>query len=113
MVMTYHDLYFKTDGWDLDPDAFFATIHRILKPGGILAIVDHEALPDSGKAAVQDLHRIDPVFARADIKGRGFELVAESDLLDNPEDTLEINVFDDAVRGRTSRFLYKFIEPAG
>jgi predicted methyltransferase len=113
MVMTYHDLYFKTDEWDIDADSFFATARRILKPGGILAIVDHVAVPKSGSSAAQELHRIDPAFARKDIESRGFELVAESDLLLNPEDSLEVNVFDPSIRGSTSRFIYKFVEPAG
>ncbi len=111
MVMTYHDLYYKTDGWDLDPDAFFNTVHRILKPGGTLAIVDHEALPDSGAAAAQDLHRIDPAFARQDIEGRGFEFAGASDLLANAEDPLTANVFDKSIRGKTAKFIYKFMEP--
>ena len=111
MVMTYHDLYFKTDGWNLDPDSFFATVHRILKPGCILAIVDHAAAAGTGMTAAQDLHRIDPEFARADIEDHGFELVASSDLLANPDDALHISVFDPAVRGKTSKFLYKFVEP--
>ena len=111
MVLTYHDLYFKTDGWDLDPDNFFTAVHRILKPGGIFAIVDHAAAEGSGNSAAQDLHRIDPAFARLDIESRGFELIASSDLLNNPDDDTSISVFDPAVRGKTSKFLYKFVEP--
>jgi predicted methyltransferase len=111
MVMTYHDLYYKTDDWDLDPDRFFAMLHRILKPGGILAIVDHAALPGSGSSAAQDLHRIDPEFARQDIQSYGFELRAESDLLANPDDPRTISVFDESIRGRTAKFLMKFVEP--
>ena len=110
MVMTYHDLYYKTDGWDLDPDAFFAMVKRILRPGGVLAIVDHAAAVGSGIAAAQDLHRIDPEFALQDISSRGFELVAASDLLRNPYDPLDASVFDDSIRGRTSKFLMKFVE---
>lgn len=113
MVMTYHDLYYKTDGWDLDPDGFFSMVHRILKPGGVLAIVDHVAASGSGSTAAQDLHRIDPEFALADIQGRGFELAARSDLLRNPDDPLDVNVFDERIRGKTSKFLYKFVEPGG
>ncbi len=111
MVMTYHDLYYKTDGWNLDPASFFAMVHRILKPGGVLAIVDHAAVSGSGMTAAQDLHRIDPDYAREDIQAHGFELVDESDLLRNPDDPLNVSVFEDSIRGNTSKFLFKFIEP--
>jgi predicted methyltransferase len=113
MVMTYHDLYYKNDGWDLDPDSFFATVHRILKPGGMLCIVDHAGSPGSLSLDAQDLHRIDPTFARRDIEGRGFTFAGETSLLHNPDDPLDVNVFDPSVRRKTSRFIYKFVEPAG
>ncbi len=111
MVMTYHDLYYKTDGWDLDPDSFFAMVHRILKPGGMLAIVDHAAQEGTGTQASQDLHRIDPNYALEDISSRGFVLEDRSDILENPEDDMTVSVFDESIRGRTSKFLFKFIEP--
>ena len=111
MVMTYHDLYYVTDGWKLDPDSFFDTVHRVLKPGGVLAIVDHAAAPGSGSTAAQELHRIDKEFARRDIEGRGFKFDGESTLLENPQDPLTASVFDPAIRGRTSRFMYRFVEP--
>lgn len=111
MVKTYHDLYYKTEGWDLDPDAFFEMVHRVLKPGGVLAIVDHIAVTDSGSDAAQELHRIDPEFAKADIESRGFELVGVLDALENSADPLDISVFDDEIRRKTSRFVYKFVEP--
>lgn len=111
MVLAYHDLYYKTEGWDLDPESFFTTIHRILKPGGTLLVVDHIALPDSGKSAAQDLHRIDPEYAKRDIESRGFQFAGELEALKNDVDPLTMSVFDDSIRHRTSRFVYKFVEP--
>jgi predicted methyltransferase len=110
MVLTYHDLYYKTDGWDQDPDGFFAMVHRILKPGGVLAVVDHVGAAGSGSSAAQELHRIDPAFAKADIEGRGFEFAGELSVLRNDSDPLDVSVFDDSVRRKTSRFAYRFLE---
>lgn len=111
MAMTYHDLYYKTDDWDLNPDSFFAMVHRILKPGGVLAIIDHAAPTGTGTEASQDLHRIAPDYALEDISSRGFVLEDRSDLLENPDDPMNVSVFDNSIRGRTSKFLLKFIEP--
>ena len=111
MVLTYHDLYYKAEGWEMEPAAFFDMVHRILKPGGVLAVVDHIAVTGSGSEAAQELHRIDPKFAKTDIEGRGFELVSTLDVLENPADPLNISVFDPEIRRKTSRFVYKFVEP--
>ena len=111
MVMTYHDLYYKTDDWDIDPDGFFAMLHRVLKPGGVLGVVDHVGRAGSGASAAQDLHRIDPAFARKDIESHGFRFAGEVDALKNPNDKLDVQVFDPSVQGKTSRFIYKYIEP--
>lgn len=111
MVMTYHDLYYKTDDWDIDPDHFFAMLHRVLKPGGVLGIVDHVGAAGSGSSSAQAVHRIDPAFARKDIEARGFRFAGEVDALKNPNDKLDVSVFDPSVQGKTSRFIYKYVEP--
>ena len=111
-VLTYHDIYYKTDGWELNADKFFGTIHDILKPGGTLLVIDHAAANGTGSAAAQDLHRIDPAFALFDISAHGFEFVEESELLKNADDPLDVSVFDPSIKRRTSRFVYKFVEPA-
>lgn len=112
MVMTYHDIYYVSESNPrhpkIDRDRFFAQVYRCLKPGGILAIVDHAAKPGTGKEAAQDLHRIDEDFARKDIEAAGFVFDGESDVLRNPADERTMSVFDDRIRRRTDRFVYRF-----
>ena len=113
MVMTYHDIYYVSDSNPthpkIDRDRFFAQVHPSLKPGGVLAIVDHAAQSGTGKEAAQELHRIDEEFARNDIEAAGFVFDGESAVLRNPADDRTLSVFDDRIRRRTDRFIYQFI----
>ena len=111
LVMAYHDAYFVNDGWTVTADPLFRTIHRVLRSGGVLAVIDHQAVADSGSATVQTLHRIGPDFAKQDIESRGFQIEASSELLANDGDDLSKPVFDPAVQGKTSKFLFKFVKP--
>ena len=111
IIMSYHDLYHvdEPNGWRaIDADDFLGQIHTALKPGGRFLVVDHYAAPGSGKASAQELHRIDVDFARKDIAAHGFKLVAQSDVLRNPDDDHSIMVFDPQVRGKTDRFVLLF-----
>ncbi len=111
MVMVYHDIYYKSDFWTPpDHDDFFARIHKALKPGGILAVVDHAALPGTGSSAAQNLHRIDEAFAKADIERAGFKFQAESDVLRNLADDHTILAYDPRIQGHTDRFVYRFVK---
>jgi predicted methyltransferase len=109
MSMSYHDLYFKDEGWSVDPAALFTEVHAMLKPGGELAIIDHAAKPGTGSSAAQELHRIDEAFARKDIESRGFKYVGSLDVLHNSTDDHTKVVFDPSVRGHTDRFIDKFV----
>ena len=111
IIMSYHDLYHvdEANGWRaIDAEDFLGQIHKALKPGGRFLVVDHYAMPGTGKASAQALHRIDLEYAKADIIRNGFKLVAGSDMLRNPDDDYSIMVFDPAVRGKTDRFVLVF-----
>ena len=111
MILTYHDVYYETENWKLDPKILFTAIHRVLKPGGVLGIVDHAAIAGTGNSAAQELHRIDPAFAMQDIEGHGFNFSGKADFLLSADDPLDVEVFDASIRRKTSRFVYKFVEP--
>ena len=75
--------------------------------GGAI-LFDHAAKPGTGKEAAQDLLRIDEDFARKDIEAAGFAFDGESRVLRNPADDRTMTVFDDRIRRRTDRFIYRF-----
>jgi predicted methyltransferase len=107
----YHDLYFFADFSPLPGrEWFFGQLHRALKPGGAVVVVDHAAVAGSGATAAQHLHRIDEEYAVADWQRAGFELAARSDVLRNPDDDRSLNVFEDAVRHHTDRFVLRFVK---
>lgn len=116
IVLSYHDLYYADpkNGWPaIDADKFVDQIYAALKPGGVFLIVDHAAKPGTGKSLAGDLHRIEESFARADIERHGFEFVGHFDKLRNPEDKLDIEVFNPQVRHKTDRFVHLYRKPGG
>ena len=109
IIQFYHDFYFK--GIDVDIDKTLATFHKALKPGRIIAIVDNEAVMGSPSNTGDTLHRIDPAIVKRDMAKAGFIFEGENDVLLNDTDNKSISVFDDSVRGKTSRFIQKFRNP--
>ncbi len=112
--LDYHDVYWESADRKIprmDPDAWLKTIYASLKPGATLGVVDHIADPGDTRATVEKLHRIDPAVVKADFKRAGFVLVGESKMLRNPADDHSLNVFDEKIRGKTDRFVFKFRKP--
>ena len=107
MVLFYHDT-----AWDgTDRIAMNRNIYKSLRPGGIFLVIDHHAPAGSGLAAVKDTHRIDASVVREEIGAAGFQFESESDVLANPQDSRNGNVFAEDMRRHTDRFVYLFRKP--
>ena len=115
MNLDYHDVYWESAERKIgrmEPDAWLARLFAAAKPGAVVGIIDHAATPGGDtRAVVEKLHRIDPAVVKADFQRAGFVLEAESDLLKNPADDHSLNVFDEKIRGKTDRFIFKFRKP--
>ncbi|HEY1631655.1 MAG TPA: hypothetical protein VGF56_10075 [Rhizomicrobium sp.] len=108
----YHDLHLSrvhVDMAQVDKGWF-----SLLKPGGVVIIVDHAALPGSPPVETADkLHRIDPAVVKAEMTAAGFILDGETNVLANPADPHTALVFDPSIRGKTDQFAYRFKKPGG
>lgn len=106
--MVYHDTY-NEDG--ADALNMNATLFQHVKPGGLYIVVDHNAPTGTGTRDTKTTHRIDKQVVINDLTRAGFKLLEDNDLLSNPADARDLNVFDPAIRGKTDRFVLVFQKP--
>lgn len=107
MVLYYHDTVWT----GVDRAAMNKALYDALKPGGMLVVVDHNAAEGAGDEVTEDLHRMVRGVVEPEVTAAGFVLDGKSDVLSNPDDDRTISVFDEAVRGSTDRFVYRFKKP--
>ena len=105
----YHDLHIKKI-INVDVNAYNKLIFKMLKPGGRYIVIDHVAAKGATVADIENLHRIDPAQARAEIEAAGFVFEGESKALARSEDH-KTNVFEPTIRGRTDQFAFSFVKP--
>ena len=109
-ALNFHDVHNGLEegsGGDDAAAAFLQVIKALLRPGGVLGIVDHYGDPDKDNTG---LHRLDVVAAAPILEASGF-IVEASAVLRNPADDRTTMVFDAAIRGQTDRVLYKLTKP--
>jgi predicted methyltransferase len=112
--LNYHDFYFESEKFNIprtDPHVVLKTLFATMKPGGIVAVIDHVGPAGDTRAIVDKVHRIDPETVKADFKRAGFVLEGSSEILRMPADDHSKNVFDPAIRGKTDRFAFRFRKP--
>jgi predicted methyltransferase len=116
MNLDYHDVYLENAERGLprmDPQQWLAALYKAMKPGAVLGVIDHAATPGGDtREIVSKLHRIDPAVVLADFQRAGFVLEGTSDMLRNPADDHSLSVFDEKIRGKTDRFVFKFRKPS-
>ncbi len=109
-----HELWFTPDdrpeGFG-DPDETFAEIFRVMRSGGSLILLDHEAPEGAPATTGGDTHRIASALVDGFAETAGFVEVARSDLFANPDDDRTLNVFTPEIRGRTDQFLIRYEKP--
>jgi predicted methyltransferase len=113
--LTYHDLYWQSEKFKYprtDVDAYNARLFAALKPGGVVLIIDHHGVPGMDSRAQADkTHRIDAEVVKADMARAGFRFAGSVPILEMAGDDPKVLVFDPSLRGKTSRFYYRFIKP--
>ena len=111
IVMSFHDAFWieEKEGWpEINTDGFIQSMKRMLKPGGKLLIVDHNAPAGSGREMAGKAHRLNEEFAKRSLISQGFVLEKTYDGLRNKDDQLDKMVFDPSVRGKTDRYVHLY-----
>ncbi len=105
-----HEVFYHPQGGDAlgDPARSYAEVYRILKPGGVFAVIDHAAASGAPESAGNDLHRIDPAIVVRMAEAAGFRLESRGAFLANADDPRTAVVFDPAIRGHTDQFALRF-----
>jgi predicted methyltransferase len=106
----YHDYPAEFMG-KVDPATLNKAAFKLLKPGGVFIVIDHMARPGRGMQDIEEMHRVDPATVRQQAEAAGFRFDGETKVLENATDPLDIPVFDEKVRGKTSKFAYRFVKP--
>jgi predicted methyltransferase len=101
-ALNFHDIY-NGRGPEATQTVLRA-VHQILKPDGVLAVIDHAGNPGADNAK---LHRIEESKGVEAAEQAGFVVEATSDVLRHPEDDRTRMVFTDGLRGMTDRFVLK------
>jgi predicted methyltransferase len=107
-VLGYHDMYHKSDSWNIDGQLLLNQLKKALKPGGVLLVVDHSAPQGTKTKHSQKLHRIGEDYVKGELTKNGFKFIKDSQMLRNKYDTRLISPFRPEIRRKTDRFVLLF-----
>ncbi len=115
LALIYHHMHFNENSGNGTPPvatAFFERAYELLKPGGILAIIEHQAPDGTPREQSAAWHRATLQNAIDDVTAAGFELVDTSDILANPDDPQNIHFRRlESGRDTSQRYIVKFRKP--
>jgi len=113
-VIAFFSLHDGYVGGENDMQQIYRTLLAYMKPGGELVVMDNSAPDGSRLEFTESVHRIDEEFLKNEIIAAGFEFIAASDILRNPDDDLESSWFEDTPSrkaGYQDRFSHRFRKP--
>ncbi len=116
LSLIIHHLHYAEDSGETMPARsaeIYADIKRILKPGGVFAIIEHKAPNGSSRQQSAEWHRISEDVMIADVTGAGFTFEGSADdIHNNPEDDLQNFWGESGLRGKTTRLVHRYVKPA-
>ncbi|MGH8401449.1 MAG: class I SAM-dependent methyltransferase, partial [Gammaproteobacteria bacterium] len=93
MVLTFRNTHDWLNKDDAALESAFKAAYAVLKPGGILGVVEHRAKPFAdAEISSKGLHRIPEDYMIALALKTGFRLEGVSEVNANPDDPEDINV---------------------
>lgn len=93
---------------DARGEPYMKDLIRILKPGGVAAVIDHVGDPNTDNS---QLHRIPSAQARAWIEKAGFEIVSQPDILHRSNDDHTLSARDPKLGRNPDRFFFLVRKP--
>jgi predicted methyltransferase len=87
LVLTFRNVHNWIEDGELDD--MLRAFHAALKPGGVLGVEEHRALPGTSLANIIKSGYVPKDFVVDRARAAGFVLVAESEINANPRDTTE------------------------
>ncbi len=105
IVQILHDYYNGNPNRALQ---MLLQVKALVKPGGVIGIIDHVGI--AGRENVR-FHRMQKSQAIEIAERAGLQLLADSDLLSNPNDRHVRSIFDPMLNRATDQFLLKFQAP--
>jgi predicted methyltransferase len=107
-LITFLFYYHDTTYMAVDRAAMNSKLFAALKPGGVLVIADHAALPGQGISVGKTLHRIEESTLRQEIEAAGFKFAGEGNFWRNADDTHDVPSYKP---GPVDNFVLKFQKP--
>jgi predicted methyltransferase len=125
VVLTFRNVHNWVDGGT--HAAMFKAMFAVLKPGGVLGVVDHRADKKNDFKKALELGYLPEDYVIAELEKVGFKLDAKSDVNNNPKDTKDyeqgvwtlppvlalkdVNKAKYLAIGESDRFTLRFVKP--
>jgi predicted methyltransferase len=114
-LIVHHFHYDEASGEAMPERAgkIYADVKRVLKPGGVFAVIEHIAAPGSSRAESAAWHRAPEATIIADVTSVGFVFDGGAENIHmNPDDDLKNVWYETGLRGKTTRMVHRYVKPA-